>query len=388
MMNGMQGLSLESLNSTKRVQGLTHNFYRYPARFSPEFAKEVIERFSQKGDCILDAFMGGGTTIIEAIATGRRVIGIDINSLAHFVTLVKTTPLSKQDEDEIILWSEHFQLKEALPNYQEFDNYDERFRNLPDAVREFITPAVESLNQLRFPRQRRFARCALLKIGQWAVDCRQSIPTKNEIQTKLISEIRQMLYDMKKLVESAKEAGICKNKITNSRVLIQGAITDPNIISAILAQNQKPTLVLTSPPYPGVHILYHRWQITGRKETPAPYWFAGLQDGRTASYYTMGGRSDKGLREYFENLREAFYAIRSIINPSSLVIQLVGFSNEESQLPVFLETMDRAGYKEVFLEGCTGIHQSRNVPHRKWYTHGSKTQDASHEVLLFHRPRY
>ena len=31
-------------------------------------------------------------------------------------------------------------------------------------------------------------------------------------------------------------------------------------------------LVLTSPPYPGVHVLYHRWQVQGRRETPAPFW--------------------------------------------------------------------------------------------------------------------
>ncbi len=131
---------MESLNSTKRVQGLTHNFYRYPAKFSPEFAKEVIERFSQKGDCILNAFMGGDTTIVKAITTGRRVIGVDINSLAHFVALVKTTPLSKRDEDEIIQWSEQLQLEETLSNYHEIDNHDERLRNLPDTVCEFDLP--------------------------------------------------------------------------------------------------------------------------------------------------------------------------------------------------------------------------------------------------------
>ena len=29
-------------------------------------------------------------------------------------------------------------------------------------------------------------------------------------------------------------------------------------------------LVVTSPPYPGIHMLYHRWQVDGRKETDAP----------------------------------------------------------------------------------------------------------------------
>jgi hypothetical protein len=34
----------------------------------------------------------------------------------------------------------------------------------------------------------------------------------------------------------------------------------------------RPKLVLTSPPYPGLHVLYHRWQVKGRRETPAPFW--------------------------------------------------------------------------------------------------------------------
>ena len=50
------------------VAGLTHNFYRYPARFSPEFAKQAILAFSKPDDLVLDPFMGGGTTLVEALA--------------------------------------------------------------------------------------------------------------------------------------------------------------------------------------------------------------------------------------------------------------------------------------------------------------------------------
>ena len=35
-----------------------------------------------------------------------------------------------------------------------------------------------------------------------------------------------------------------------------------------------PRLVVTSPPYPGVHVLYHRWQVDGRKEAPLPFMIA------------------------------------------------------------------------------------------------------------------
>jgi hypothetical protein len=41
--------------------------------------------------------MGGGTTIVEALSLGRKAIGLDINALSHFVTTVKTTPLSEND---------------------------------------------------------------------------------------------------------------------------------------------------------------------------------------------------------------------------------------------------------------------------------------------------
>ena len=95
---------LRSLHSRGRVSGLTHNFYRYPARFSPEFAREAITEFSNKGDYILDAFMGSGTSIVEAVTNGRNAIGVDINPLAYFITKVKTTPLSKRDRDKVIEW--------------------------------------------------------------------------------------------------------------------------------------------------------------------------------------------------------------------------------------------------------------------------------------------
>ena len=70
------------------ISGLTHQFYRYPARFSPRFVRTAIEEFSSPGDTVLDPYMGGGTTIVEAYANGRQAIGNDVNSLAVFVARV------------------------------------------------------------------------------------------------------------------------------------------------------------------------------------------------------------------------------------------------------------------------------------------------------------
>ena len=78
-----------AFRSSAHVQGLTHDFYKYPARFSPQFVQLILDNLTQPGDYVLDPFMGGGTTIIEAIASGRRAIGSDLNELSHFVSTVK-----------------------------------------------------------------------------------------------------------------------------------------------------------------------------------------------------------------------------------------------------------------------------------------------------------
>lgn len=87
------------------VRGLTHDFYKYPARFSPTFARSAIEAFTRPGELVLDPHVGGGTTLVEAAATGRNGIGIDISELAEFVGSVKTAILSEAELTTLGLWS-------------------------------------------------------------------------------------------------------------------------------------------------------------------------------------------------------------------------------------------------------------------------------------------
>lgn len=79
-----------------------------------------------------------------------------------------------------------------------------------------------------------------------------------------------------------------------------------------------PALVITSPPYPGVHVLYHRWQVMGRRETPAPFWIAGTFDGAGASFYTFGDRKQKDLHKYYDQAARAFSSLARIAKLSEL----------------------------------------------------------------------
>jgi DNA modification methylase len=56
----------------------THN-PAYRGNFAPQVPRNLIEMYSQKGDCVLDPMVGAGTTLIEAKLLGRNALGIDIN---------------------------------------------------------------------------------------------------------------------------------------------------------------------------------------------------------------------------------------------------------------------------------------------------------------------
>jgi len=62
----------------QRGDWATHNS-KYRGNWSPYIPRNLILRYSNKGDLILDQFVGGGTTLIESKLLNRNIIGVDIN---------------------------------------------------------------------------------------------------------------------------------------------------------------------------------------------------------------------------------------------------------------------------------------------------------------------
>jgi hypothetical protein len=369
------------------VRGLTHGFYKYPGRFSPAFARAAIEAFTQPGDLVLDPHVGGGTSVVEALATGRDAIGVDISSLAEFVTGVKTTIYSDAELDILDAWSRRLPSSIHARKYSIFfkDHADLGYYKHLDhrsrwRLRKAIEQGIGAAIKLGSPRMESFGRCIVLRVAQWALDGRSKLPSLDDFRDFLGATAINMVDGARALRAAVPSPAPMVMVIHRSAVGLEG--------DERLQRWHAPKLVLTSPPYPGVHMLYHRFQVDGRKEAPLPFMIAGKFDGAFPSYYTMGDRRHPALATYFANVKATMSSVVALADESTVIVQMVAFSDASWQLQCYIDAMEEVGLQECFLPALRGERDGRlwrSVPSRRWYSDQRGETPGSREVVLIHR---
>jgi DNA modification methylase len=63
-----------------------YKMHRYFARRPWSVFNELIKHYSNPGSIVLDPFCGGGVTVVEGLRLRRKVIGVDLNPMATFIT--------------------------------------------------------------------------------------------------------------------------------------------------------------------------------------------------------------------------------------------------------------------------------------------------------------
>ncbi len=381
---------VEAAGDVSPVAGLTHNFYRYPARFSPKLVRAAIDAFTDPGDLVLDPFVGGGTTLVESLASGRHAIGTDISSLATFISKVKTALYSDSELDCLQFWAEqigddinihaaaHSDVAYEKAGYMRHLNQISTWR-----LRKAIGQAIASAARLETRRLEAFARCTILRTAQWALDGRKKLPSTDAFRDALVTNVGAMILGAWELRLAVAQNGPGVPSIHCLNRTSSGLETEK-----VFQGRRLPRLIVTSPPYPGVHVLYHRWQVDGRKETPAPFWIANCLDGDGAAYYTMGARNSPELNTYFNSLRASLKSVAAVSADDTMIMQVVAFSEPSWQLPRYLSIADEVGLSECFLPQLDGVADGRlwrTVPNRKWYADQRGDTNGSQEVVLFHR---
>lgn len=84
------------------AQGHTaiYTMHRYFARRPHNVFSYLIKHYTKPGDVILDPFCGGGVTVVEGLKLRRKVIGVDLNPMATFITKMEVMPVDLDDLEE------------------------------------------------------------------------------------------------------------------------------------------------------------------------------------------------------------------------------------------------------------------------------------------------
>jgi DNA modification methylase len=137
------------INTEQIVKGHTTaesrwaRFGPYYAMFPVDFAFEVVERYSQEGDYIIDPFAGRCSSIYAGGVLGRISLGIEINPVGWLYGKVKLQPADKNDV-----------IDRLLDIYNKRNNYTEQIEQMSeffricycDEVLKFLLAARENLN--------------------------------------------------------------------------------------------------------------------------------------------------------------------------------------------------------------------------------------------------
>lgn len=85
-----------------RGKWATHDA-KYRGNWSPYIPRNLILRYTKEQDLILDQFIGGGTTLVEAKLLNRNIIGVDINENSLNICREKINFEFKESDSKIYL---------------------------------------------------------------------------------------------------------------------------------------------------------------------------------------------------------------------------------------------------------------------------------------------
>src|SRR5690348_288738 len=85
------------LKSFSTAESRWARFGPYYAMFPLDFAFDVVEKFSEEGDYIIDPFAGRCSSIYAGGVLGRSSLGIEINPVGWLYGFVKLQPADKEE---------------------------------------------------------------------------------------------------------------------------------------------------------------------------------------------------------------------------------------------------------------------------------------------------
>lgn len=237
-----------------------HKLAPYVGSFPPSLAYYFIQRFSDRGDTILDPFCGGGTAPLEGALRGRHTIGNDAFIYAYVLSAAKCNPLLTDQ------FKEYVNLK--LSEVKEVDNSDMRLLKNDDLRVFYSNYTLDQMLRLRKildgdnSIEAVYLKAIMCGVLHGPSDMFLSLQTKDTYAGS-VNYVREYAeeHDLEKPEVDIKPKALRKQEIVNKNPIpedlgdrtriLQGDARDLDVAG------ESVDLIITSPPY--MRVLDYTW---------------------------------------------------------------------------------------------------------------------------------
>jgi adenine-specific DNA methylase len=299
-----------------------------------------IEEYSNPGDLVVDPFCGAGVTLVEAMLCGRRSIGVDILSMATFITKVKTTPIAVTLDEAMAVAeraSEIFQSSDLEVDLSSIFNVDYWFIEHTQRQLAAMLAAVEEEPD---PDKRDFYRLAISCLVR-------AVSNAGNLESHLHVKVGKSIPDAFKLfrvrlLDMVSRERDFRSSLGRTHPSADVHLGDSRDLSALVA-DETVDFIFTSPPY-GTRTKYasvYRLQMQ----------LLGLQKMRGALETT---------KDFLGELGKTFAEMHRILKGGGRLAVLYGTNRHYSSLDVANLTAS-VGFELERTIACPVIDESKMV---------------------------
>ena len=350
--------SFENL-SRKETSYATHGYHRYPAKFIPQLARRCIEEYSDEDEIVCDPFMGCGTTLVEALISGRKAVGVDINPVAWLITKAKSVPIEpeklKKEVNKILSDISAFiefrrnkikplkeiDIKPVIP-----DNERIKYWFPHEHIREELGIILGRINKIEDEDIRNFCLCAFSQIlkncSTWLM---KSVKPTRDLKKKPADPLQAFKKHINYMLKGNKELfRLMPNHVKQN--LDEYLIVERRDARDLPSESNSVSLIVTSPPYvtsyeyADLHQLTALWLGYAKNVAEFREGFIGSIYKRTSIIHDgikseiakkeieelekKSKREAKAVRDYFFEMQQCFKEIHRVLKPGGKTCIVIG----------------------------------------------------------------
>jgi len=325
-------------NVTKSVnQYLTHWIYPYKGKFHPQMIRALLNIIKlEKGETVLDPFIGSGTTAVEAQLLGINCIGIDISPLCVLQSKVKVDSLFVVDEIKSLE-------DEAIKSF----TATSRERTLKLINDSDVVDYDIFLESIENEKVRNFYLIAKL------IAISDEARRKRNILDSFIKNLELMIKSVELHRKIARELKLNLGKVEIKRADCRNLPLEDESVDGII----------TSPPY-SIALDYvkndaHALQALGYNLTKIREEFIGVR-----------GKDSERVRLYNEDMKRSLNEMHRVLKPGKYCVIVIGNATYQGKeiktVEFFIDYCQKIGFKLVknidkIIYGLYNVMQKENI---------------------------